>query len=106
MCRHPAPRYGNAGVTRSQCRVPVPVPAEAVWLRHVRGTALVPTDTSYVSRSSRSADASDDLDAHRHIDALNLSAGGRTVNKTNIRSTKPKLTGSNPVWRVSPEAHN
>src|SRR5687767_7588115 len=48
-------------------------------------TALVPTDTSDVSRSSRSTDASDDLDAHGHIDTLNLSAGGR------------KVAGSNPV---------
>jgi len=50
-----------------------------------RGTALVPTDTSDASRSSRSADASDDPDAHGHIDTLNLSAGGR------------KVAGSNPV---------
>ena len=49
------------------------------------GTALVPTDTSDASRSSRNPDASDDLDAHGHIDTLNLSAGGR------------KVAGSNPV---------
>ena len=43
----------------------------------------------HVSRSSRSVDASDDLDAHGHIDALNLSAGGR------------KVAGSNPVAPIS-----
>jgi hypothetical protein len=43
------------------------------------GTALVPTDTPDGCRSSRKADASDDPNTRRHIDALNLSAGGRKV---------------------------
>jgi hypothetical protein len=50
---------------------------------------LVSTDTSDVSRSSRSGDASDDLDARGRIDALNLSAEGR------------KVAGSNPPAPIS-----
>jgi hypothetical protein len=42
-----------------------------------------------LSRSSRSTDASDDLDAHGHIGAVKLPAGGR------------KVAGSNPVAPIN-----
>jgi hypothetical protein len=49
------------------------------------GTALVPTDASYGSRSSTGVDATDELDAPGSIDTNCRSAGGR------------KVAGSNPA---------
>jgi hypothetical protein len=50
-----------------------------------RGTALVPTATSFLSRSPTTVDTQDVADVPGHIDRVRRSAGGR------------KVAGSNPV---------
>ena len=68
-----------------------------------RGTTLVPTATSDVSRSSTAGDTTDDLDAHGRIYMSFRSAGGRKVASSNLAApTTRKPAREAGFWHFKP----
>jgi hypothetical protein len=69
-----------------------------------RGTTLVPTATSYVSRSSAPGDDGDVGDAQGRIYTATRSAGGRKVAGSNPVAPIEKLEQDHPLARLKRSA--